>query len=1506
MPGDLLPPAVHELATLTLGIDFDADHSIRMTALQYSVTRKEDLNFDCFGNNSNVFHLAAFLDLRDIIELLMMHGVDSSLLNGQGLSSSDIIDAVKAANAVFPSIGSSEDFSETGSIISETKALDYFGFRGDEDHGGSEDIEDDSLTIMDRSWDSSEYPSKWNPCSYEQNTTSFESSLVGHHDYTSPRIYHLSFDSEKTPPTRTFGETSAIPSLDHIYLAQSIFNTQTLGPLDHYHADSFDPESFNEEPSDENDLYSTSFLYKIRQLPSPAWDRPSKLYSAMRHDRRFGFPSATYVDYLSSLSLIPRAPTRVDSFHKVVHWDEGKEIIVFRRHLQESTELESNEESDEEAIAAFQQTWVYHELGLDLAYFLDESGPAYDSIPSMMSFDPSDTSVEDDEEEDRSLDSASSVNSFYGLSQTNVSTNDLRQASGASGAKATVFDRPLPKIPAGVGSETSTLPPTSKRQNLLQRRTPSPPKLSLDTPGRKPFPVMQWQSQPEVGLAFNSVHDPRMSTALKSPPPPNLPPSLLAGAPPMLVKLLKKFPEGSHASSTLDHAPVSVDKNKSLAPPRCVSGLCRSRSKTNLAQHLVDMPPVSSAVDFDYFKKELPSRPKTWSSGARVMSALKTFQRFLSPPPSPSLIAPSSSSLSLSLPRHPRQSRSVRPASLVIPRPLDSAPPLSQILGKMASSCEDIRAMSNRPGTDSNMPVIKVTSPLANMTSTYNAIDLLQPSVASRLLRSDSDRARSPQLYPHQQIEEPTTTVIPTNSSSTQKHMSLDSTVDQRLTSTQSDAGGDQTNKNIGFHDQDTEDGTELIHGVLQAAAIQGEDMAYLGSALINIQGIAHGLPIQSYNVRRSKDIQLFSDCTERCAMDIADQAHKPRFNVWTFSSALPKSPRVTLSNCESPSSIKTGVLFMRIKSFADFALPVPAEGAMASIRIDTGLEKVDTDYVPLKDIEMLFNQEFCIPVTPDLALTMTLHLMQSPHLHPRSLTPARTATISECTNLEDTLLVNHLDHRDKRAPHDSGISFFRSPDSTLSWRATAATISSRTSRSFASLFQRQNAQTNRSSKCSSDDDDGIRAASGVGSIYPSSIDESSSTSSANAPPRQSMVSLASVTKSTIAKWKRNILTPSSRKKKPSDFDTSVENEISPEQDDKTPAILYPGIRARLDASLPDLPVLAQHQGSSLSLPQQLSMKDIHSSETPLQILSRHTLFEDENCIARSGIMFEDLRAACVNQIVRVEFLSINNWADRTDYSVKGSRKAQQSQKQEIKDNGNEDNDTTSDDLVEGEFMVGKILTSLCFLPGQAMDPEDALYEDESRIPAEPQNMLECQQGLYHFQWQSQITHQGRLFYLTECNVWVEGLFRIVGSKLWRCHYRSNSDTQDDEDDNLEMVAYLDLESVTSIQTNLGIFATKPSNLEEQESGQIDTAYCGMNFEDEKVPFYAVNNSFRMHMMPAQALDDTSDVTAGMTPRCQDFYAATSESGQAWLTAIMASCQNRPPTPYWLHSKDEN
>ncbi|KAF9985642.1 hypothetical protein BGZ65_010284 [Modicella reniformis] len=45
----------------------------------------------------------------------------------------------------------------------------------------------------------------------------------------------------------------------------------------------------------------------------------------------------------------------------------------------------------------------------------------------------------------------------------------------------------------------------------------------------------------------------------------------------------------------------------------------------------------------------------------------------------------------------------------------------------------------------------------------------------------------------------------------------------------------------------------------------------------------------------------------------------------------------------------------------SDFELPMPSEDTMVSVRIDTGREKVDTDYMPLGCLDMLFNQEFCL-----------------------------------------------------------------------------------------------------------------------------------------------------------------------------------------------------------------------------------------------------------------------------------------------------------------------------------------------------------------------------------------------------------------------------------------------------------------------------------------------------------------------------------------------------------------
>jgi hypothetical protein len=54
-------------------------------------------------------------------------------------------------------------------------------------------------------------------------------------------------------------------------------------------------------------------------------------------------------------------------------------------------------------------------------------------------------------------------------------------------------------------------------------------------------------------------------------------------------------------------------------------------------------------------------------------------------------------------------------------------------------------------------------------------------------------------------------------------------------------------------------------------------------------------------------------------------------------------------------------VFVLIVKKVCNFSLPLPGENTMISIRIDTGYEKVDTDYVPLEDIDMIFNQEFCL-----------------------------------------------------------------------------------------------------------------------------------------------------------------------------------------------------------------------------------------------------------------------------------------------------------------------------------------------------------------------------------------------------------------------------------------------------------------------------------------------------------------------------------------------------------------
>ncbi|KAF9541916.1 hypothetical protein EC957_002546 [Mortierella hygrophila] len=191
----------------------------------------------------------------------------------------------------------------------------------------------------------------------------------------------------------------------------------------------------------------------------------------------------------------------------------------------------------------------------------------------------------------------------------------------------------------------------------------------------------------------------------------------------------------------------------------------------------------------------------------------------------------------------------------------------------------------------------------------------------------------------------------------------------------------------------------EYIHGVTHTASPilvtdpQGDSKSsFMGAALVNIQGISHGLEVQKYNLRQSTVVERFSDVDQpSLASSLPETSslqpiYQERYaSLWMDVGEFESRPRrLTLSNCDSPSTIQTGVLYMRFKKVCNFSLPLPGENTMVSIRIDTGYEKVDTDYVPLEDIDMIINQEFCLPVCPGLAITITLHLMQAPHLLPR------------------------------------------------------------------------------------------------------------------------------------------------------------------------------------------------------------------------------------------------------------------------------------------------------------------------------------------------------------------------------------------------------------------------------------------------------------------------------------------------------------------------------------------
>ncbi|KAG0337611.1 hypothetical protein BG004_007571 [Podila humilis] len=1701
----------------------NTEDKLAIVEMLLDISRKRNLDSDTFGNLSNAAHLAAFLNLHNVLRLLESHGADTAIVNGLGLSPYEIADAITetslmhSSSEFHPSNGPFDDSSEAGSINLESRVLESLGLYSESDIPDVYRYEDaDTFVVVDNCWDTSSYPQKLYadvPSTVHSHPASVEHSPDINPDYTTPRVFHLSFDNQDQSRSRSpFRETCAIPSLDHLYQNQPQTSTHDGACFDHDNLDYCDSDELSDD--NDTDLFTSSSLHLIHNPHALACDRSPELLSAMKHNRRFGIPTDPYFEYISALRLIARTARPRDASLRNIHWYPIKQIIVFRRHLHESPEDLCDRKANEQDISSFTRTWVYQEHGLDPFYDSDVSEFPYITPKPLISYQPVADFAEDSgdiEEDDSSSDSESDGPRFYGHSPQNVSTNSLGQCKVENSIYTALPARPLPEIPIDRPPQTENahgVPP--RRQNSLQRRTPPPAHLSLDTPNQRPStPVMVWWPTAEASSSFAApalaMMEPRIGAALKSPPPSSVPPKQLVDSSPMLGRLFGKqipnsTPPSDSSNDDSDTTSLSTQMSKSVVHPNpCRSspppsppsppsprplplvGLGLSSSETNLARQIVSqIEGAGSVIELGRFDKDLPiARSSTLSKASKkAYSAFKHTLQIMSPPPSPSLGA-SSSTLMLS--RMPALSKRMsRTLSLLLPNVLDPTKGIAYDCANSSSSSSSTPSSEDQVSTasstlvsDSDQDNQVLPKLLSEETACLRAPKTI---MTGDLQRGESDATRSPQLYAFQQQQAPASTTLsssPYSAAESQASSTVTESSIQSPVSRQSSSYGNQnkvwterkpvvqsnkivkpTRCTLSLNDKETPppvlcdsrglisteirrvqsddplDDMEIIHGVLHTPLEpSNQDIVSLGPALIDFQSIAHGLPPQTYVLRRSKNIQLFSDhCTPSLSL-ATERVLMYHEDVWTTgSSTHDEIRRTTLSNCESSSTTNTGVLFLRIKSLADFTLPIPLEGAMVSIRIDTGLEKIDTDYIPLEDVEMVFNQEFCIPVIPDLTLTLTIHLMQAPHLHPRANSSPFTSIKNISDSDWDDPLLAPPDHCYQRSLNDSGVSFPRSSETstTASWRASAAaTFSSRTGRTLASVFKKQHSQQqqqqprNGSWQCeataSSDEDiiiaNGARTVPcfGIGSssscstrirptpIYPplSSTGDTCASdrrlctysrkipSSHMPPPQpalQSAISLASATKSTISKWKRNILI--SRKKRSidnieakcsrshhdhsnDDHDDDGDDDDCEDEDDGFEKVLVNDS----DASNQYRPLSTTHDrrsclsknrcqyhhkgpissaslsSSSLPAPMEpskaclLTMNEIQQTETPLQVLSRHILFEDENCIARSGILFEDLREACTNKIVRVEFLSVNNWVDKVDYRINSKKKKNKSKSKSKSSSSSSTGRNRADSTKEqgdqkdfgnleyNDFVVGKILTSLCFLPGQELDPEKE--EDEGMIPTEPQNMLECQQGLQYFQWQNRISLQGVLFRLTENNTWIQAPFQLVGCKLWMCkdttdnnnnnivnndnchsrHSQQESTKEDkekkefgDESQSMERVSYLDLESVISIQTSLGIFpvALRVPCTQEQDEEKEDVPLKKDGFVgDTNVPFYSINSAFRLHMRPKQQ-PGARDAGAGGRPRFQDFYASTPEGGQEWVAALLATCQFRPPTPYWL------
>ncbi|KAG0250586.1 hypothetical protein DFQ27_009332, partial [Actinomortierella ambigua] len=580
---------------------------------------------------------------------------------------------------------------------------------------------------------------------------------------------------------------------------------------------------------------------------------------------------------------------------------------------------------------------------------------------------------------------------------------------------------------------------------------------------------------------------------------------------------------------------------------------------------------------------------------------------------------------------------------------------------------------------------------------------------------------------------------------------------------------------------------------------------------------------VQGYSVKEQMAQVRLSDRQE--------QLVQPPVTGWKTCAFMPRS---TLSLSMTEASPSTGILFIRVVSIKEFLLSVPSTHTMISVRVDTGRERVDTDFVAIDKAEMLLGQEFCVPIFEDTTLTLTVHLMQAPHLFDDD----------DDVSAENYRLLTNLMNRASPTPSQSSISPpSTASTSTPSTPSTFGTVgggvgglgsgSGRLGRLLRSKLRSKHSHKGRDKHGHHGNYDNTPSSSPSSSVYRAAYGRGSPT-------------------------------------------TTIETSSSCE----TP----PRDRATVS-------------------------------------LCQHALFDDELCIAKSAVRFRDLRDSCENEVTMADFEAFNNW-----YGPNVDRKNKTSEDFSMLDDVNHDDDDDNDGGSGGRreaaasqreeaMMVAKIGTKICFIPGIALEPEDALLDrsedldggldDEGEpVRREPYNLRECAQAERYFAWNRRHICEGKLFYMTEdSRIWRRETFIMMGCRIWRhledvkggTENTGGSEEQQhvqqqqaQQQQRKEGGKYLDLEDLDRVQTVKGSYSACPLFALSNQAKMIEQGvYDAQDTQDELSAgsFLPLKNGFRLWFKN------------GFT---QDFYADDDKDAEEWVALILEVCRGRPPRPIWL------